>query len=116
MIGPAMDRGGLKDSENAPNSIFSKINESPFWRFGTEYVIGIWPIWGLQLQSFMNVSILGQYQYNIAKNCCLHVNFVWINQCLAPIPRNDKAILKKVYLELSCKKWSFFNDKYKGYF
>ena len=36
MIGPAMDRGGLKDSENAPNSVFSKINESPFWRFGTD--------------------------------------------------------------------------------
>ena len=36
MIGPAMDRGGLKDSENAPNSIFPKINESPFWRFGTD--------------------------------------------------------------------------------
>ena len=36
MIGPAMDREGLKDSENAPNSIFSKINESPFWRFVTD--------------------------------------------------------------------------------
>ena len=39
MIGPAMDRGGLKDSENAPNSIFPKINESPFWRFGTDLVL-----------------------------------------------------------------------------
>ena len=40
MIGPAMDRGGLKDSENAPNSIFPKINESPFWRFGTDMHFG----------------------------------------------------------------------------
>ena len=39
MIGPAMDRGGLKDSENAPNSVFSKINESPFWRFGTDMIM-----------------------------------------------------------------------------
>ena len=36
MIGPATERGGLKESENAPNSIFPKINESPFWRFGTD--------------------------------------------------------------------------------
>ena len=36
MIGPATERGGLKDSENAPNSIFSKINRTGFWRFGTD--------------------------------------------------------------------------------
>ena len=45
MIGPAMDRGGLKDSENAPNSIFPKINESPFWRFGTDMDISLANIW-----------------------------------------------------------------------
>ena len=36
MIGPAMDRGGLQHSKNAPNSIFSKINRTGFWRFGTD--------------------------------------------------------------------------------
>ena len=36
MVAHAIDRGGLKDSENAPNSIFPKINKSPFWHFGTE--------------------------------------------------------------------------------
>ena len=36
MIGPATERGGLKDSENAPNSIFPKINRTGFWRFGTD--------------------------------------------------------------------------------
>ena len=45
MIGPAMDRGGLKDSENAPNSIFPKINENPFWRFGTDMVVHSLPVW-----------------------------------------------------------------------
>ena len=39
MIGPAMDRGVLKDYENAPNSFFPKVNESPFWRFGTDMAI-----------------------------------------------------------------------------
>ena len=38
MIGPATERGGLKDSENAPNSIFPKINRTGFWRFGTDMV------------------------------------------------------------------------------
>ena len=38
MIGPAMDRGGLQHSKNAPNSIFSKINRTGFWRFGTDMV------------------------------------------------------------------------------
>ena len=36
MIDPAMDWGGLKDSENAPNSFFPKINRTLFWRFGTD--------------------------------------------------------------------------------
>ena len=36
MIGPAMDRGGLKDSENAPNSFFPKINWTVFWHLGTD--------------------------------------------------------------------------------
>ena len=36
MIDPAMDRGGLKDSENAPNSFFPKINRTVFWRLGTD--------------------------------------------------------------------------------
>ena len=36
MIDPAMDWGGLKDSENAPNSFFPKINGPLFWRFGTD--------------------------------------------------------------------------------
>ena len=34
MIDPAMDR--LKDSKNAPNSFFPKINRTLFWRLGTE--------------------------------------------------------------------------------
>ena len=36
MIDPAMDRGGLKDSENVPNSFFPKINRTMFWRLGTD--------------------------------------------------------------------------------
>ena len=36
MIDPAIDRGGLKDSENAPNSFFPKINRTVFWRLGTD--------------------------------------------------------------------------------
>ena len=36
MIDPAIDRGGLKDSENAPNSLFPKINRTLFWRLGTD--------------------------------------------------------------------------------
>ena len=39
MIGPATERGGLKESENAPNSIFPKINRTGFWRFGTDLVL-----------------------------------------------------------------------------
>ena len=39
MNDPAMDRGGLKDSENAPNSFFSKINRTVFWRFGTDMTL-----------------------------------------------------------------------------
>ena len=39
MIDPAMDRGGLKDSENAPNSFFPKINRTVFWRLGTDIVL-----------------------------------------------------------------------------
>ena len=41
MIGPAMDRRGLKDSENAPNSIFPKINQTVFWQLGTEMASGL---------------------------------------------------------------------------
>ena len=36
MIDPAMDGGGLKDSENAPNSFFPKINRTVFWHLGTD--------------------------------------------------------------------------------
>ena len=36
MIDLAIDRGGLKDSENAPNSFFPKINRTLFWRLGTD--------------------------------------------------------------------------------
>ena len=36
MIDPAMYREGLKDSENAPNSFFPKINRTLFWRLGTD--------------------------------------------------------------------------------
>ena len=39
MIDPAMDWGGLKDSENAPNSFFLKINRTLFWRFGTDMML-----------------------------------------------------------------------------
>ena len=33
MIGYGLDRGGPKDSENAPNSFFTKINEKGFLLF-----------------------------------------------------------------------------------
>ena len=36
MVGHAKDRGGLKDSKNAPNSFFPKISRTRFWRFGTD--------------------------------------------------------------------------------
>ena len=36
MVGHAMDRGGLKDSENASNSFFPKINRTVFWYLGTD--------------------------------------------------------------------------------
>ena len=36
MIDLAMDRGGLKDSENAPNTFFPKINQTMFWQLGTD--------------------------------------------------------------------------------
>ena len=39
MIDPAIDRGGLKDSENDPNSIFPKINQTVFWRLGTDMLM-----------------------------------------------------------------------------
>ena len=39
MIDPAMDWGGLKDSENAPNSFFPKINRTLFWQFGTDMTL-----------------------------------------------------------------------------
>ena len=36
MIGYDLDRGGSKDSENAPNSFLTKSNGKGFWRFGTD--------------------------------------------------------------------------------
>ena len=36
MIGPAMDRGGLKDSENDSNSFILKINRTVFWDLGAD--------------------------------------------------------------------------------
>ena len=36
MVGHAMDRGGLKDSKNAPNSFFPKINRTVFCDLGTD--------------------------------------------------------------------------------
>ena len=39
MIGYGIDRGGPKDSENAPNSFLTKINEKGFWRFATDITI-----------------------------------------------------------------------------
>ena len=48
MIGPATERGGLKESENAPNSIFPKINRTGFWRFGTDMYAIFTPKWGLK--------------------------------------------------------------------
>ena len=42
MIDLAMDRGGLKDSENALNSFFPKINRTLFWRLGTDMLYLCW--------------------------------------------------------------------------
>ena len=39
MVGHAMDRGGLKDSKNASNYFFPKINRTGFWRFGTDMLV-----------------------------------------------------------------------------
>ena len=36
MVGYGLDRGGPKDSETAPNSFLTKINEKGFWRFATD--------------------------------------------------------------------------------
>ena len=36
MVGHAMDRGGLKDSENASNSFIPKINRTVFWDLGAD--------------------------------------------------------------------------------
>ena len=36
MIGYGLDRGGPKDSENAPNSFLTKRNGKGFWRFATD--------------------------------------------------------------------------------
>ena len=36
MIGYGIDRGGPKDSENAPNSFLTKFNQKGFWRFATD--------------------------------------------------------------------------------
>ena len=32
----SLDRGGPKDSETAPNSFVTKINEKGFWRFAND--------------------------------------------------------------------------------
>ena len=42
MIGYGIDRGGPKDSENAPNSFLTKINEKVFWRFATDMLCKDW--------------------------------------------------------------------------
>ena len=39
MIGYGLDRGGPKDSENAPNSFLTKINEKGFWRFAVDILL-----------------------------------------------------------------------------
>ena len=39
MIDPAIDTGGLKDFENAPNSFFPKINQTVFWHSGAAIVL-----------------------------------------------------------------------------
>ena len=36
MIGYGLDSGSPKDSENAPNSFLTKINEKGFWRFAVD--------------------------------------------------------------------------------
>ena len=36
MVGHAMDRWGLKDPENASNSLIPKINRTVFWDLGTD--------------------------------------------------------------------------------
>ena len=45
MIDPAMNRGGLKDSENAPNSFFPKINRTVFWRLGADMDVSVNQTW-----------------------------------------------------------------------
>ena len=40
MVGHAMDRVGLKDSENASNSFTPKINRTVFWDLGADMLIG----------------------------------------------------------------------------
>ena len=58
MIDPAMDRGGLKDSENAPNSFFPKINRTLFWRLGTDMMCKAQII--LDLFQFQKEEITGK--------------------------------------------------------
>ena len=55
MIDPAMDWGGLKDSENAPNSFFPKINRTLFWRFGTDMDIPFLKI-AMHLMNYLGVT------------------------------------------------------------
>ena len=57
MIDPAMDGGGLKDSENAPNSFFPKINRTVFWRLGTDM-----EIFGFEVYHEYIIT-LSSYQY-----------------------------------------------------
>ena len=42
MIDLVMYRGGLKDSEDGPNSFFPKINWTVFWRLGTDMSVKCW--------------------------------------------------------------------------
>ena len=47
MVGPAMDRGGLKDSKNAPNSFFFRKSAEPgfdVWHVG-KFQVGFTLLW-----------------------------------------------------------------------
>ena len=46
MIGYDLDRGGPKDSENAPNSFLTKRNGKGFWQFATDM---LWEVIDLYL-------------------------------------------------------------------
>ena len=46
MIGYGLDRGGPKDSENAPNSFLTKINEKGFWLLVPDMAIRVFVLDG----------------------------------------------------------------------